>query len=109
MPKKITITLTDEQVKVLEHELIDIDDWIADAIDGRINHSVNVIANEAQEALMNDPDVETMPTKRDALVAVYMARPDYKNRAQKEAEEKARREAERTKADQKAPAKAGKP
>lgn len=84
MPKTITYTLTDAQVKVLEHELLDIEQWVKDAIDGRLNYTLNVLADEARQVLMADPAVDTMPAKRDALVAAYMARPDYKGRKQRE-------------------------
>jgi len=84
MPKTITITLTDAQVKLLEHELLDIDQWVRDAIAGRIDYTMNVLADEAQGVLMADPAVVTMPAKPDALVTEYLKRPDYKNRKQRE-------------------------
>lgn len=99
MPKTISVTLTDAQVKVLEHELLDIDQWIKDAVTGRIDYAMNVLADEARIALMNDHAVDAMPAKRDALVAVYQSRPDYKNRKQRDdAEERERRAQSATKA-----------
>lgn len=93
MPKTITVTLTDAQVKLLEHELLDIDQWVKDAVNGRIDYAMNVLADEARDVLMNDPSVDAMPVKRDALVAVYQSRPDYKNRQQRDADEEAQRRA----------------
>lgn len=93
MPKTISVTLADQQVKVLEHEILDIEQWVKDAIDGRLNYCLNILADEAHTVLMNDPAVTTMPAKRDALVAAYMARPDYKGRKQREADDAARRQA----------------
>lgn len=95
MPKTITVTLTDAQVKVLEHEILDIEQWVKDAIDGRVNYCLHVLADEAQVVLMSDPAVETMPAKRDALVTEYLKRPDYKNRKKREDDaERDRRRAE---------------
>lgn len=93
MPKKITITLTDAQVKLLEHELLDIDAWVQDAVNGRINYTVNVLADEAREVLTNDPTVDTVPADRDALIAAYTARPDYRNRKKRDADEESERQA----------------
>lgn len=87
MPKNIVVTLTDEQVTVLEHELLDIDQWVKDAVAGRIDYTRNILAAEARDVLMSDPAVDTMPAKRDALVAEYLKRPDYKNRKQRDDDE----------------------
>ena len=96
MPKVITITLTDEQVKLLYHELFDIEQWVKDAIDGRITYCQNVLAEEAQRVLMADPAVTTMPAKPDALVAAYLQRPDYKDRKHRDEDERATRSRTKT-------------
>lgn len=91
MSKKITVTLTDAQVKALAHEITDIEQWVKDAIDGRVNYCLNVLAAEAQVVLMNDPAVETMPAKADALVAEYLKRPDYRDRKKRDEDEEKER------------------
>ncbi len=96
MSKKITVTLTDAQVKALAHEITDIEQWVKDAIDGRVNYCLNVLAAEAQVVLMNDPAVETMPAKADALVAAYLQRPDYKDRKHRDEDERATRSRTKT-------------
>ena len=107
MTKKITVNLTDEQVKILEHELLDIDEWVQEAVNGRLNYTLNVLADEAREVLIADPDVTSIPANREALVATRMARSDYRNRkkrvededkerkAKKDAAEKAERDQEK--------------
>jgi len=98
MPKRITINLSDADVMVLGHDLIDIDDWVQQAVAGKIASCAKRLAVEARQVLESDPAVESMPAKRAALVAAYIARPDYKNRKQREAEAKAEEAAERAKA-----------
>lgn len=97
MPKTITITLTDAQVKYLEHDLLDIDQWVKDAVAGRVNYSAKRLADEARSVLMNDPAVETIPAKPAPLITAYMARPDYRDRKKRDEDE----EAERIKRDKK--------
>lgn len=84
MPKTITVTLTDEQVSLLEYDVLDIDQWVQDAVTGRVHYSAHALAEEARAVLMADPDVDTMPAKPDALIAAYLQRPSYQNRKQRE-------------------------
>ena len=45
------------------------------------------MAIEATAVLKADPSVETMPATDDGLIAALLARPDYKNRAARDAAE----------------------
>lgn len=92
MPKKITITIPDDRLKVFDHEILDIEQWILEALEGRYQYTLAIMAEEAKNVLMADPAIDTMPAKPAALVSAYMARPDYKNRKKRdEDEEKERR------------------
>ena len=93
MPKTITITIPDDRLKVFEHEVADIEQWVRDALEGRYQYTINVLADEARRVLEADPAVTTMPAKPAALIAEYLKRPDYKNRVQRDAEEEAKRKA----------------
>lgn len=80
-----TRIITDEEQKILEHELLDIKDWIDKAIAGRINHSAKIAARDFAE-LAKAENMDTIPAKDDAKRAALFAHPKYKNRAQREIE-----------------------
>ena len=74
--KKRTITATEETV--LLNDLLDIQDWYDKAINGKIhNCKVRMIA-EWQPILTADPEVESIPADADKLIALIVARDDYK-------------------------------
>lgn len=91
MPKTITVTLTDTQVKALEYDLLDVDQWVRDAVAGRINYSVKALAAEARRVLEADPAVTTMPAKPAALISEYLKRPDYRDRKKRDEDEEKER------------------
>ncbi len=91
MPKIITINLTDEQVACLEHDLLDIDDWVQKAIDGKVNQCTKRLVKEWQPKFFADPDVTSIPGAQDEFIAAVQARPDYKNRAARDADETRKR------------------
>lgn len=93
MPKTITITIPDDRLKVFEHEVADIEQWVRDALEGRYQYTINVLSDEARRVLEADPAVTTIPAKPAALIAEYLKRPDYKNRVQRDAKEEAKRKA----------------
>ncbi len=100
MPKKITVNLTDQQVAILEYELLDINEWIQEAVNGRINYARNMLAEEAREVLEADAAVTVIPADRDELIAARMARSDYRNRKKRDEDEESARQARRAAARQ---------
>jgi len=100
MAKTIKITLNDEQVKILEHELLDIEQWVKDAVEGRINYTTNVLVDEAKRVLDTDPDVDAIPKDPAAVIALYRSHPAYRNRRQRAADEDAERLVRQAEADE---------
>ena len=74
--KKRTLTSTEETV--LLDSLLDIQDWVDKAIDGKIDNCKQRMINEWQPKLTADPSVESIPANDDKLIAVIVARDDYK-------------------------------
>lgn len=72
--------------KVLKHELLDIQKWVQDAIDGKINNIKKRLLKEAQEKLFADPKIESIPASEEGLLNLYFSQQNYKNREQKESE-----------------------
>ena len=86
MALKITVNITDEQQACLEHDLLDIEEWVQSAVLGKINSCKKRMLKEAQEKLLADPNVSSLPATESGFVETYKARPYYKNRKQRDAE-----------------------
>ena len=84
MAVTITVQVSTTNEKILLNDLLDIDDWVQQAVVGKINNCKKRMAIEATAVLKADPDVETMPATDDGLIAALLVRDDYKNRAARE-------------------------
>ena len=84
MAVTITVQVSTTNEKILLNDLLDIDDWVQQAVAGKINNCKKRMAIEATAVLKADSDVETMPATDDGLIAALLARDDYKNRAARE-------------------------
>jgi len=78
------IEITDIEKKCLENDLLDIEQWVRDAIIGKINNCKKRMIREWHPKLMADPAITMLPATEDGLVDVIIAHSDYKNRAQRE-------------------------
>lgn len=92
MAKTITITLSNADLRAMEHDVIDPEQWVRDAVAGKIASCTRRITQEAVTVLSNDPAVETMPAKSAQLIAELVKRPDYKNRRRRDEDERATRQ-----------------
>lgn len=82
--KKRTLTATEESV--LKNDLIDVEVWVNSAIDGKIANCKKRMIAEWLPKLMADSSVESIPAKENDLIALIIARSDYKNRSDREKE-----------------------
>jgi pyruvate carboxylase len=86
-----TVILTDIQQKILSNDLYNdtdnagIDEWIQDAVDGKINNSWKRFQQEWTTKLMNDDSfTDSIPSNQADFVALVTARDDYQNRKQRD-------------------------
>jgi hypothetical protein len=86
-----TVTISDMNMKILANELLDVDDWIQMAMDGKLQSVKTRMIADWHIKLLADPDVESIPAHDDALINMVLARDDYKTAVQREAEEAAKR------------------
>jgi len=86
-----TVTISDVNMKILANELVDVDDWIQMAMDGKLQAVKTRMLAEWHIKLLADPDVESIPANEDALINMIVARDDYKTAVQRESEEAAKR------------------
>ena len=86
-----TITLLDEEQKILSNDIYNdtdnkgIDDWVQEAVDGKVNNAWKRFQNEWTTKLMNDSSfTDPIPSNRTDFVALVTARSDYKTRKQRD-------------------------
>ena len=75
---KITINITDEDVKVLLNDLLDIQDWVEKAVKGKIANCKTRLISPYKSPLLDKTD--------DELIDIITSAPGYKNRAERETE-----------------------
>lgn len=85
MALTITVEISTENQAILDHNLLDVNDWVQQAVIGKVSNCTKRLAEEAQQVLLADPAVTSMPATSEGMIAEYMARPDYMNRAEREA------------------------
>ena len=81
--KKRTLTATEETV--LKYDLVDIQEWVDAAIQGKINNCKKRLLREWNPKLTADPDVESIPADDDKLIELIVARDDYMTRVERDA------------------------
>ncbi len=75
--------LTSEEVKILEHDLLDIQKWIDDMIDGKINNCSKRAAREYMEIVKNEGGKSFPLDPREAFIE-FTKRSTYENRGARE-------------------------
>lgn len=78
------IEISTADIKCLENDLLNIEDWINSAIRGKISKCKKRLVQEWQPRLLLDPDIRTIPADESALIDYITNRKDYKNREARE-------------------------
>jgi hypothetical protein len=88
----ITVTINDTDQKSMKNDLLDINQWVQDAVLGKKNNCWKRFQREWTTRLMNDESfTDAIPSNKTDFVNLVMARPDYKDRATRDAELEAAR------------------
>ena len=82
----IILTISDADEKVLKNDLLDIEEWVQSAVEGKVNNCKKSMISEWQPKLFADPAVENIPADETAFINLVVSRDDYKNREQRDAE-----------------------
>ena len=82
--KKRTLSSTEESV--LKNDLLDVQNWVDGAINGKVNNCKKRMISEWLPKLYADESVSSIPATEDEIVAMIVARDDYKDRAARDAE-----------------------
>ena len=82
-----TVNITDTQQTILSNDLYNdtdnagIDNWIDEALTGKINSCWKRMHREWSDKLTNDESfTDPLPSNQSDFVDLVVARPDYKNR-----------------------------
>jgi len=84
--KIIQIEISDLDEKILQHDLLSVQQWVQGAVDGKINNVKKRLLKEAQEKLFNDAEIQSIPASEEGCLQLYFSRPYYKNRVDRESE-----------------------
>ena len=86
-----TVTLTDDQQKILANDLYTdtdnsgLDAWIAGAVTGKINNCWTRMQQEWTTKLMEDESfTDSIPSNQADFITLVTARSDYKTRKQRD-------------------------
>ena len=87
MAQTITVSISDTDKKVMENDLLDINQWVQEAVTGKQNNCWKRFQQEWTTKLMNDETfTDSIPSNQEAFVNLVLARDDYKDRATRDAE-----------------------
>jgi len=85
MAQTITVSISDTDEKVMKNDLLDLNQWVQDAVTGKQNNCWKRFQKEWTTKLMNDETfTDSIPTNKEAFVNLVTARADYKTRQEKE-------------------------
>ena len=85
---KYTVEINETDGLALSNDLVDINDWIQNAVTGKINNCTKRMIQEWQPKLFADPAVTSIPAAQDEFIKLVVARDDYKNAAERYEEKK---------------------
>ena len=81
----ITVLINDTDEKLMKNDLLDVNQWVQDAVNGKKNNCWKRFQQEWTTKLMNDETfTDSIPSNKEAFVNLVTARDDYKNRKQKD-------------------------
>jgi hypothetical protein len=79
------IDISDTDIKVLQNDILNIEDWINGAIAGKIASCKTRLLESWTPKLLGDPTVNTIPANEAELINVITQHPDYLSRSDREA------------------------
>jgi hypothetical protein len=82
----LTVDVTDTEQAILLNDLLNIDDWLQAAMDGKKNNCWKRMQQEWTTKLMNDDSfTDSIPSNQADFVSLVTARSDYKTRTERDA------------------------
>jgi len=82
---KIEVEISETDQNILNDQLRDINEWVQNAVIGKINYSWKIMHPKWTEKLMNDSSFnEPIPSNKDDFIKMITSRSDYKTQKQKD-------------------------
>ena len=82
----ITVEVTDTEQAIMLNDLLSINDWVQDAVNGKKNNCWKRMQQEWTTKLMNDDSfTDPIPSNQADFVALVTAREDYVTRTERDA------------------------
>jgi hypothetical protein len=82
----LTVEVTDTEQAILLNDLLDINDWLQGAMDGKKSNCWKRMQQEWTTKLMSDDSfTDSIPSNQADFVALITAREDYITRSQRDA------------------------
>lgn len=83
----LTVTIDDTEQATMLNDLLDINQWVQDAVTGKKNNTWKRMQQEWTVKLMNDASfTDAIPSNKADFVTLVTARSDYQTRAERDAE-----------------------
>lgn len=79
----IQIQISEFDEKVLKHEMVDVQNWVQSAINGKINKVKTRLSQTAQSELFNDPNINSIPATVSGSISLYFDQSYYQNAEQR--------------------------
>ena len=84
----LTVEVTDTEQAILLNDLLDIDEWLQAAMNGKKNNCWKRMQQEWTTKLMNDDSfTDSIPSNQADFVALVTAREDYLTRSERDVAE----------------------
>jgi len=81
----LTVEVTDTEQAVMLNDLLDINEWVQEAVAGKKNNCWKRMQTEWTTKLMNDDSfTDAIPSNQADFVALVTARDDYKTRTERD-------------------------
>ena len=82
---KVEITLNDKEQAIMNNDLLDIKEWIENAVGGKMNNCWKRMQTEWTTKLMNDDSfTDSIPSNQADFVTLVTGRDDYKTRKERD-------------------------
>ena len=69
--KTIQVTINNFDEKVLKHEILSIEEWLQNALNGKIHKVKSRLSKTAQTALFEDPNIDSIPATVSGSISLY--------------------------------------
>ena len=84
------LNTTDTDELCLAHDILNVQQWLEDALRGKISKCKGRMITQNLPVLLADPTVTTIPATEDELVVFITGRESYLNRTERDAADAAR-------------------